>query len=73
MPENETQETIVKARKLGGSLIVRIPKEIVEEERIHEGEIVKLRIMKIKKSGFGALKGIGPMTKEDEFDEQIRD
>ncbi len=69
----EEQETMVKARKLGGSLIVRIPKEIVEEERIHEGEIVILRIKKIKKSGFGALKGIGPMTKKDEFDEQIRD
>lgn len=65
------QETIVKARKLGGSLIVRIPKEIVEQEGIHAGEIVEIRVKKIKRSWFGALKGIGPMTKKDELDEQI--
>ena len=65
-------ETIVKMRKLGGSLIVRIPKELVEEEGLHEGESVRLKVKKVRKSWFGALKGIGPMTKEDELDEQIR-
>jgi len=67
------EEVIVKARKLGGSLVVTIPKEMADEERIVEGERIKLRIKKIKKSWFGALKGIGPMTREDELDEQIRD
>ena len=67
------QETIVKARKLGGSLIVRIPKEIVEQEAIHAGEIVEIRVRKIKRSWFGAFKDLKPMTREEEFDEQIRD
>jgi antitoxin component of MazEF toxin-antitoxin module len=66
------QETLAKARKLGGSLIVRIPKEIVEDENIHEGEMVRLRVSKVRKSGFGSLKGVGSMTREDELDEQIR-
>jgi antitoxin component of MazEF toxin-antitoxin module len=69
----EEQEVVVKARKLGGSLVVRIPKEIVEEEGIAAGSSVKLKIKKVRKSWFGALRGIGPFTKEDEFDEQIRD
>lgn len=68
------EETVlVKTRKLGGSLIVTIPKGIAEEESIKEGEIIRLKIKKIKRSWFGALKGIGPMTREDELDEQIRD
>ena len=68
----EEQEVVVKARKLGGSLVVRIPKEVAEEKGITAGSSVKLKIKKVKKSWFGALKGVGPMTKEDEFDEQIR-
>lgn len=69
----EEMETVVKTRRLGGSLIVRIPKEVVDEEGLHEGETVKLKVKKIKRSGFGAFKGLKPMTKEEELDEQIRD
>ncbi len=63
------EEALAKARKLGGSIIVTIPKEIVDEEGIRNGETVRIAVEKIKKSGFGAFKGIGPFTKEDEFDE----
>ena len=63
------EEAIVRARKLGGSLILTIPNDIVKEEGIKEGEPVKVTVEKVKKSWFGALKGIGPFTKEDEFDE----
>ncbi len=63
------EETLAKARKLGGSIIVTIPKEIVDNEGIRSGETVRLSVEKVKKSGFGAFKGIGPFTKEDEFDE----
>jgi antitoxin component of MazEF toxin-antitoxin module len=66
------EETIVRARKLGGSLVVTIPKEIAMQEGIVEGEAVKLRIKKVRKDWFGAFKGLGPFTKEDELDEQIR-
>jgi hypothetical protein len=54
--------TFVKTRAVGGSLIVTIPKEIAEAEDLKEGELEKA-----KKSFFGAAKGIGPFTKEDEL------
>lgn len=63
------EEAIVRARKLGGSLVVTIPKEIATQEGIMEGEAVKVRIKKVRKDWFGALKGVGPFTKEDELDE----
>ncbi len=65
----ETMEiTLVKARKLGGSLIVRIPKEIVDHEDIIAGETLGISIKKIRKSWFGAFKGLKSFTREEEFD-----
>jgi bifunctional DNA-binding transcriptional regulator/antitoxin component of YhaV-PrlF toxin-antitoxin module len=59
--------SLVKTRKVGGSLIITIPKEMVEREGLTEGEIVEVRIKKIGKDFFGALKGIGSFTPEDEL------
>ncbi len=66
-------EVLTKLRKVGGSLMVRIPKDVVEHESLHEGEAVKLEVKKVKISGFGSLKGIGPFTKEDEFKGQLEE
>lgn len=57
-----------QTRKVGGSLIVTLPKEIVKEEGLQTGEAVKIQVEKVKKDYFGSLKGIGKFTKEDEFD-----
>ena len=57
-------QTIQRAKRIGGSLMVRIPKEIVEIESIHEGEAVQIEIKKVRKDWFGAIKGIGPFNKE---------
>lgn len=59
---------LVKTRKVGGSIIVSIPKEATEQEGIKEGEIVELEVRKPRKDWFGATKGVGPFTKEDELD-----
>lgn len=59
--------SLVKVRKVGGSLVVTVPKEIVESEGIKEGEIVSVDIRKAKKSWFGIANGIGSFTEEDEF------
>jgi hypothetical protein len=69
----QKQEVIVRARRLGGSLVVRIPKEIAKEKGIVEGEAIRIEIRKIKKDWFGAFPGLGPFIKEDELDEQVRD
>ena len=51
-------ETISKVRSVGGSLMVTIPKDLVKLKAINEGEIVKISLEKVKKSGFGLLKGL---------------
>ena len=61
-------ETLVKTRSLGGSLVVTIPKNIVDTEDIRSNETVKIIVTKIKKDGFGMFKGIGSFTEEDELD-----
>jgi bifunctional DNA-binding transcriptional regulator/antitoxin component of YhaV-PrlF toxin-antitoxin module len=60
-------ECLAKTRKVGGSLIVTLPKELVEAEKIKEGEVVKIRVKKLRKDGFGVLKGMAPFTVEDEL------
>lgn len=58
-------ETITKTRGIGGSLVVTIPAEVVKLENLKEGEYVEIKIKKIKRDYFGALKGIGHYTRED--------
>lgn len=59
-------ESVTKLRKVGGSIVATVPKKIIELEGLVPGEIVKIKVEKIKKSFFGAAKGIGSFTKEDE-------
>lgn len=60
-----------KTRAVGGSLIVTIPREIIEREGIEENELVEVDVKKPKKDFFGALKGIGLFTKKDELKGQF--
>jgi bifunctional DNA-binding transcriptional regulator/antitoxin component of YhaV-PrlF toxin-antitoxin module len=61
-------KSLTKTRKVGGSIVVTLPKELVESQKIKEGEIVEVTVKKLRKAGFGSLKGIGPFTAEDEMD-----
>jgi len=58
-------KTLTRTREVGGSLIVTIPKEIVKEESLNKDELVEIEVKKLKKSGFGALKGIGKFSDRD--------
>ena len=60
--------SVTKTRKVGGSLVVTIPKKLVETKKIKEGELVEITIKKVKIDGFGAFKGMKPFTAEDELD-----
>lgn len=64
-------ESLTKTRRIGGSLVVTIPSQIVKEKAIEENELVSISINKVKKDFFGAFKGIGPFTKEDELKGQL--
>jgi bifunctional DNA-binding transcriptional regulator/antitoxin component of YhaV-PrlF toxin-antitoxin module len=60
--------SISKTRKVGGSLVITIPKKLVETKKLKEGELVEITIKKVKIDGFGAFKGMKPFTVEDELD-----
>jgi bifunctional DNA-binding transcriptional regulator/antitoxin component of YhaV-PrlF toxin-antitoxin module len=60
-------ECLAKTRKVGGSLVVTLPKEIVEANKIKEGEIIEISVKKLRKDGFGVLKGVGSFTAQDEL------
>ena len=61
--------TIIQStKKIGGSLMIRIPKDIVQLECLHAGERVEVDIRKLKKDWFGVLKGIGSLKKEEKLD-----
>lgn len=57
--------TLVKARRVGGSFVVTIPAIVAKAENIQEDDVIEIKVRKKRKSYFGALKGIGPFTKED--------
>jgi hypothetical protein len=64
-------EVLTKLRKVGGSVMARIPKEILEKESLNAGETVKLEVKKVKISGFGTLKGIRSFSQKDKFKGQL--
>jgi len=40
-------------RRVGGSLVVTIPDEVAQEQRLRPGELVDIEVRKAKKSFFG--------------------
>src|SRR5439155_25271976 len=56
-----------RVRKVRESLVVTIARQVAEEEGVKAGEIVNLEIRKTRKSFFGAARGIGPFTVDDEM------
>lgn len=64
-------KTLTRTRAIGGSLVVTIPKELVKEKSLDEGQLVEIEVEKVKKDFFGAFKGIGPFTKKDELDTEL--
>ncbi len=64
-------DAITKTRRIGRSLVVTIPRVIVEEEGLIENQAVKIEIKKISKSGFGITKGLVSFSREDKFKGQL--
>lgn len=58
---------------MGGSLIVTIPRAIVEGEDLGENQLVQIEIHKWQKSGFGISRGLASFSKEDEWQGQLED
>lgn len=59
--------SVVKTRKVGGSLVITLPKKLVESKKIKEGELLEITIKKVRKDGFGIFQGMKPFTAADEL------
>ena len=60
--------SVAKTRKVGCSLVVTIPKKLIEsKKKIKEGGLVEISVKKIRIDGFGAYKGLRPFTAENEL------
>ena len=60
-------QCLTKTRKVGGSIVVTLPKEVVDLQQIKENEYVEITVKKCRKDGFGILKGMASFTVEDEL------
>jgi hypothetical protein len=58
---------LTKTRRVGGSIVVTLPKELVQTQKIRENEFVEITVKKCRKDGFGIFKGMSPFTVEDEL------
>ena len=54
-------------KRIGGSIMVRIPKDVVEQEGIGENESIDLSVRKSRRDFFGAMPGLKPWTKADKL------
>ncbi len=59
-------EAIVKAKKIGGSIGIIIPKQIVDKERIQEDDEIKVKIEKKDNLNllWGKFKGVRKSTRQ---------
>lgn len=62
---------LAKTRKVGGSIVVTLPKGLVETLNIRESQCVQITVRKCRKNGFGMFKGMSPFTAEDELKGQL--
>ncbi|HLC54800.1 MAG TPA: AbrB/MazE/SpoVT family DNA-binding domain-containing protein [Candidatus Nanoarchaeia archaeon] len=68
--ENELK-SLARARRIGGSLVITIPMEIVKEEQIEEGELLEFAVKKSRRSYFGIAKEIKSFTREDRMKDRF--
>ena len=58
---------MAKTRRVGGSIVVILPKELVATQKIRENEFIEITVKKCRKDGFGLLRGMASFTVEDEL------
>jgi len=61
-----------KTKRIGGSLMVVIPKKIVEEQKLIENQTVEIDVKKPKRL-WGICKGIGSWIREEDRPHDHRD
>ncbi len=61
-------QVVAKAKRVGGSIMVTLPKQVVDLLGVVEGDAVELNVQLPRRSFLGALRGIGAFTEEDRAD-----
>ena len=59
-----------KAKRVGGSLMVTVPKAVVDLLGLEEGEVLELTVRRPRQSYLGALRGIGSFAEADRADHE---
>jgi antitoxin component of MazEF toxin-antitoxin module len=59
-----------KAKRVGGSLMITLPKHLVDLIGIKEGDTLQVRVEFPRKDLFGALRGVGKFTPADHADHE---
>jgi bifunctional DNA-binding transcriptional regulator/antitoxin component of YhaV-PrlF toxin-antitoxin module len=59
---------LAKTRRVGGSLMVTLPKEAVDALGIREDEPVEIEVRIPRRSYLGVLRGIGSFAEDDRAD-----
>ena len=67
----ELSRALLRARRVGGSLVLRIPKEVVEEEGIREGDLVEIEVSKARNDWFGTFPNLKRFSREEELDAHV--
>jgi hypothetical protein len=60
-------EIVATVRKVGGSLMLTIPKEVADAEGIREGTVVNAKVHKKRQSSFGLFPNLGPWEHPEEW------
>ena len=63
-------QVVVKAKRVGGSIMVTLPKQVVELLGVTEGDVVELNVQLPRRSFLGALRGLGSFTEGDRADHE---
>ena len=58
----------VKTKRVGGSLMVTLPKDLVDLLGLEEGEPVDLDVRRPRQSYLGIMRGIGRFDEKDRAD-----
>ncbi len=61
-------EILQRAKRVGGSIMIRLPKDSAALESITDGDLVRLTIHKARRDLFGTLPKVGRFNQEDKFD-----
>lgn len=62
----EQMKMLTRMKRIGGSLMVTVPANVVKQENFQEDDLVEITVKKRKIEGFGILKGIGSYNREED-------